>query len=114
MAIAVLGGIALAAPPTPTPRPGTVQVFKARGERQCLGGGKTIAQLRKPLKRAGLTVLGTACGSNGLVFPATCGADTSRIVVFTLPERQIEAALKLGYALLSDWPDASISPCDKP
>jgi hypothetical protein len=99
---------AQAPPPPPTP---SVSLYKTAGSVQCTGGGLSLPELQRQLNSAEILVLSSACGSDGKMYPAACGAPDGRIGIFQVPEAQAQAAAKLGFAPLSELPDATRVPC---
>ena len=89
----------------------TVEVFKSLGSMQCTGGGSTPEALRGQLSGAGVAVVATSCGSDGLAYPAMCGAPDGAIAIFEVPASQLQAAQSLSFAPLSSAPAARKSAC---
>jgi hypothetical protein len=56
-------------------------------------------------------VLASGCGTDGMAYPAVCGAPDGRIAIIDVPESQLEAARKLGFSLLSERPRAQRMAC---
>ncbi len=92
------------------PPPSTL-VFKPRGSVQCVSGGTPPAVMSLELTNAGIVVLSSACGVDGLARPAVCGAPDGAINIFEVPESQASNALSLSFFLLSTLPTASKVPC---
>ncbi|MEN9416452.1 MAG: hypothetical protein RI988_72 [Pseudomonadota bacterium] len=95
----------------PPPAPQAVSVYLSLGSRQCQDGGRTLAQVRQLLADAGVRVLSSGCGTDGMAYPAVCGAPDGRIVILEVPAEQVEAARKAGFALLSERPRAQRQAC---
>lgn len=91
--------------------PKAVSVYLSLGSRQCQEGGRTVSEVQKMLRDAGVQVLGSSCGNDGMMYPAVCGAPDGRIAIIEVPEGQVEAARKLGFSLLSERPRAQRMPC---
>ena len=91
--------------------PKAVSVYLSLGSRQCQDGGRTLAEVQKVLQDAGIPVLASGCGSDGMAYPAVCGAPDGRIAIIDVPESQVEAARKLGFSLLSERPRAQRLAC---
>jgi len=89
----------------------SVKVFKASGSVQCTGGGSPPTVMRLELINAGIIVLSSACGSDGLVHVMTCGTPDGTINIFEIPGGQANSALALSYSLLSTLPTATEVPC---
>jgi hypothetical protein len=102
--------LAPAAASASTP-PQSVSVYMVLGSRQCQDGGRTLAEVQKVLSDGGVRVLGSSCGNDGMAYPAVCGAPDGRIAIIDVPEGQVEAALKLGFSLLSQRPRAQRIAC---
>lgn len=63
------------------------------------------------LARAGVKPLQAACGNDGRVYPSTCGAPDGRIVIVTVAASDVERARSVGFAPLSQLPEAVKTPC---
>lgn len=109
IALAVLSASCVSA--TPTPMHSTVRVLKSTGGVQCADSGSNLATLTQALEAAGLKVLSASCGTDGRMRAAMCGAPDGRIAIFELAAEDAPAAAKLGYAALSNLPDAKLAPC---
>ncbi|GFO64234.1 hypothetical protein M1B72_12415 [Geomonas paludis] len=99
--------------PKNPPAPG-LTYYRALGSLQCTGGGKSVAELEQELRKAGLTVTRSACGVDGRVHAAVCGAPDGRIAIFEIPPGQAQAAASLGLQPLATLPDAAEAPCREP
>ncbi len=106
LTLALLPAAACASAP-----PKAVSVYMVLGSRQCQDGGRTLAEVQKVLRDGGVQVLGSSCGNDGMAYPAMCGAPDGRIAIIDVPEGQVEAALKLGFSLLSQRPRAQRMAC---
>lgn len=93
------------------PMQGTLRVFKSMGGVQCADSGGNLATHTQALEGAGLKVLSAACGTDGRMRAAMCGAPDGRIAIFELAAEDASAAAKLGYAAFSNLPDAKLAPC---
>lgn len=109
IALAVLSASCVSANPTPTQS--TVRVFKSMGGVQCADSGSNLTTLTQALEAAGLKVLSASCGTDGRMRAAMCGVPDGRIAIFELAAEDAPAATKLGYAALSNSPDAKAAPC---
>jgi hypothetical protein len=89
----------------------TVRVFKYTGSVQCVGGGIDLPAMARQLTDAGLQVLSSACGTDGLMRAAVCGTSDGRIGIFELSANDAQAASKLGFMPLSELREARIVPC---
>src|SRR5712664_3878091 len=77
--------------------PASNMVFKSRGSVQCTGGGTPPAVMSLELTNAGIVVLSSACGVDGLGHVAGCGAPDGAINIFEIPESQASDALSLSF-----------------
>ena len=89
----------------------TVRVFKSTGSVQCAEGGTDLSTFARQLEQAGLKVLSSACGSDGRMRAAMCGAADGRVAIFELSSADAQASSLLGFAPLSKLPDAQVVPC---
>ena len=89
----------------------TVRVFKSTGSVQCAEGGTDLSTFARQLEQAGLKVLSSACGSDGRMRAAMCGAPDGRVAIFELSSADAQASSQLGFAPLSKLPDAQAVPC---
>ena len=60
---------------------------------------------------AGIQVITATCGRTGMTYPSLCGYTDGKIYIFEVPTAQAQAALSLGFGLLSDLPNASRYAC---
>ncbi len=95
----------------PPPAPAGVSLYKSAGSVQCTGGGVSVQEMERQLTGAGIKVLSSACGSDGKMYPSMCGSPDGRIGIVEVPDSQVQAAAKMGFAPLSDSPDATKVPC---
>lgn len=102
---------ACAAPPAAAPAAPAVSVTKSFGGRQCEAGGASLAALAAQLAQAGVSVQRQACGDDGRIRPAVCGAPDGRIGIFTIPATQQAQATRQGFGPLAALPDAREQPC---
>lgn len=86
-------------------------MFKSRGAVQCSARGTSPEAMRADMERAGLRVRSAACGSDGRMRPAACGAGTDEINVFDIAASDLARAQGLGFAPLSSLRDAEVAPC---
>ena len=89
----------------------TAKVFKSLGSVQCSRGGADPASLARQLTDAGVAVRNSACGSDGRMRAAMCGANDGRIAIFEVDSADLAAAARLGFAPLANLPEAQVSPC---
>lgn len=102
--------LALAACAQQPPGP-TVEVYASRGSLQCTGGGVPVAELQRRLSDAGVTVLESACGSDGRIRPAVCGAPDGAIAIFRIPASHTATADARGFRPLAELPGATRGAC---
>ncbi|WP_224962239.1 hypothetical protein [Geomonas subterranea] len=88
--------------------------YRTLGSLQCTGGGSSPAELAQELRKAGIAVNRTACGVDGRMHAAVCGAPDGRIAIFEIPPEQAGAATALGLQPLATLPDAAETPCAAP
>ncbi|MBU5612423.1 hypothetical protein [Geomonas azotofigens] len=93
------------------PPPSGTRYYVPLGSLQCTGGGKSVAELEQQLRKAGITVNRTACGVDGRMYPAVCGAPDGRIGIFEIPADQAGSAAALALQPLSTLPDAAETSC---
>jgi hypothetical protein len=91
-----------------------VRIFKSQGSLQCSGGGTPVAALAQQLQAAGVAVISSACGTDGRMRIAMCGAADGRIGIFEVAARDTAAAAALGFAPLSRLPSAQVVTCPAP
>lgn len=109
--LVTLSGCAAPAPSASGPGGDVVKVFKNRGALQCEGRGTPPEAMRAELERAGVRVQASACGSDGRMRPAVCGAGTGEINLFDIAAADLPGAQALGFAPLSQLRDAQAVPC---
>ncbi|BBJ00365.1 hypothetical protein FGKAn22_20570 [Ferrigenium kumadai] len=89
----------------------SVSFYKPSGSVQCMGGGQSLQAMERQLADAGIPVLTSACGVDGKVYAAVCGAADGRIGIFVIPAARAQAATALGFAPLSSLPAATEVVC---
>ena len=111
--VAGLAALAGCATPPPAASPGeAVTVARTRGAVQCGDRGTAPEAMRAELQRAGVRVQASACGSDGRMRPAVCGAGTDEINLFDIAAADLPRAQALGFAPLSRLGgDARAVPC---
>lgn len=102
----LLAASACAAPPA-TP----LRVYKTTGSQQCGDGGTPLPEMARQLGQAGVNVITSACGRDGRMHPAVCGAADGRIAIFEVASADAAAAAKLGFLPLAQLPDARTAAC---
>jgi hypothetical protein len=88
-----------------------VALFKPLGTRQCESGGPTPGAVAQGLHDAGVQIMALACGHDGRMRPAVCGAGDGRLVIVDVPAGQQAAAETQGWRPLTQVPDARRQPC---
>lgn len=79
----------------------TVQIFKYDGTLQCgMGGEIPLEEMAKELETAGIDIVNSRKGKDGLAHISVCGASTGTINVYAIDRAALPAAQKLGYRLL--------------
>ena len=73
-----------------------VALFKPLGTRQCESGGPAPEAVAQVLRDAGVAVAAVACGHDGRMRPAVCGAADGRLVIVDVPVDQQARAEALG------------------
>jgi hypothetical protein len=99
---------------TPATTAAPVWIAQSVGTRQCeeaplnqRSGQVALAALRD----AGLVVSASACGTDGRMRPAVCGAGDGRLVLAEIPSDQLARAQALGWVPLALMRDAQRQPC---
>ncbi len=110
IALAVLGACAEFGRVAPAPG---VSVYKYVGSKQCSGGGTSLATMMRQLSDGGIPAMNVNCGTDGRMYPAMCGAPDGRIGILEVPGAKVSAAAALGFAPLSNLPEASKTACPK-
>jgi hypothetical protein len=79
----------------------TLEVYKYDGTLQCgMGEEIPLEAMAEELAKAGVEVLASRKGTDGLAHIAVCGASTGALNVFTIRRERLEAARALGYRML--------------
>lgn len=74
----------------------TVQVYRSDHSRQCQGGGISLQEMQKMLTN--ITVYTAAKRTLlNVVFPAVCGGETGNVNVYTIAQKDLARAKKLGF-----------------
>jgi hypothetical protein len=91
-----------------------VRVHISAGTKQCdtsgARGAAGLQALARPLEAAGVRVLAGACGDDGRMRIAVCGAGDGRIAIFDIAAADAAKAAQAGYAPLPA--DARERPCE--
>jgi len=88
-----------------------LSVAKPIGSRQCEGGGTTPEAMARELAAAGIKVLATACGTDGRMHAAMCGAADGKLAIFEIEADHAAAAAKAGFQPLASMPSAQRLAC---
>jgi hypothetical protein len=107
----LLVSLASCATVRPAPTVPTATVVKYLGSTQCQGGGLTLAQVQDQLTAAGVPVVRMACGHDGRVHPAVCGAGDGRLAIAVIPAAQLTRATDMGFLPVAKLPDHGETPC---
>lgn len=91
-----------------------VPVAQSLGTRQCESGGRTLQALAQSLRDAGVNVLAQACGHDGRMRPAVCGAPDGMLGIIEIPADQLAKARSMGFVTLASLPDARRQDCPPP
>lgn len=81
------------------------------GTRQCEDGGRTPQAMAQALRDAGIAVQALACGHDGRMRPAVCGAGDGRLALVEIAGDQAARAQGLGWVPLASLPEAQRQPC---
>jgi hypothetical protein len=90
-----------------------VQIYKADGSLQCepFDKAQSLTDMRMELVNAGIDVVASSCGYDGLAHATVCGGATGQINIFRIPEQNLVDAEALGFANLTTLPDYQATPC---
>lgn len=92
-----------ALPPAIVPS-GPVEVYRPDGSRQCEeGSGVPREAMAAELTAAGVRVLDSRTGTDGLMRIAVCGAPTGTIHIFRIEAAGLATAEALGFRPLAGW-----------
>lgn len=73
-------------------------VMQPRGNRQCEGGGKSLASSGAELAQNGIKVQESRCGvRTDRMYPSVCGGATGDLLMHRIPASFLDAALELGF-----------------
>lgn len=100
------------APAKQPPIPQTVQVYKSVGAVQCGDPGSPAPELALQLVESGVSVSDAFCGHDGMMRIAQCGAPDGAIAVFSIAQRDLAEAQRIGFSPLSELPSAQLKPCN--
>ncbi len=88
------------------------KIFKYDGSIQCESDGISREGMLFELTQAGIDVLCSQKGNDGLGRIAMCGADTGNINIFTINSASYQDAEKIGFQLTSELPKYKDKDCD--
>lgn len=79
----------------------TVEVYRYDGTLQCgLGEEVSLERMAEDLRAAGIEVIGSRKGTDGLAHIAVCGASTGAINIYTIARESLPAAQAASFRLL--------------
>ena len=87
-----------------------VSLYRYAGSVQCTGGGLSLPAMERQLTDAGIQVLSSACGNDG-IYAAVCGAPDGRIGIFEVSAADSQASSVLGFLPLSNLSAATRAAC---
>jgi hypothetical protein len=91
----------------------TIKIYKPLGSTQCGVSDITPPEtMRRQLLDANIPVRVVSCGNDGAFHTQECGEPDGSINIFTIPNTMETKALRLGFKLLSDLPNAKEKACD--
>lgn len=79
-----------------------VKVYKSDGSTQCNNDGTPPDVMISELTNAGIDVVCSETGSDGLIRPAVCGGSTGKLNVYKIYKVNLVDAQKLGFEPLSN------------
>lgn len=109
--LALLGASCVPVDPVSAPVGSTSRVFTSAGSKQCEPARDDLQRMSSGLRAAGVRVVRSACGVDGMMYPAVCGGGDGRIGIFDIPSSDLAKAQAAGYSSLSARPDASEIAC---
>lgn len=89
----------------------TTKVFKYDGSRQCENNGIPLDVMAQELIGGGVDVICSQKGSNGMAYPAVCGAGTGAINVYLIHQENLSDAEALGFSSVNELPNYLDTPC---
>ena len=114
MLVSLVVGSVLAAcsgmEPAPAKVP-TAKIFKSFGTVQCEPASVSTGPMVAELEKAGVHVYASACGVDGMMRPAVCGAGDGRIAIIDVAADKISKAMSLGFDPISKVPEFQTAPC---
>ncbi len=92
---------------------GNVKVFKYSGLVQCQPDSRTpLEEMRLELTNAGIDVVCAQTGSDGLLRPAVCDAQSGEINIYQIRTQNLEDAENLGFSAVITLPEYQDQACD--
>src|SRR5690606_29354163 len=89
----------------------TTKVFKYDGSRQCENNGIPLDVMAQELIGGGVDVICSQKSSNGMAYPAVCGAGTGAINVYLIHQENLSDAEALGFSSVNELPNYLDTPC---
>ncbi|MFC6632180.1 hypothetical protein [Microbulbifer taiwanensis] len=75
-----------------------IWVYRARGNKQCEGGGMSLEESGTKLTGNGVAVQESRCGvRTDRMYPAVCGGPTGDLLLHLIAMDSLDAALELGF-----------------
>ena len=85
-----------------------IKVYKHDGSVQCGYTGVELDAMALELTNAGIDVVCSQKGHDGLMRTAVCGADTGKLNIYTIEENHLPEAVAIGFksvAALAEYQD---------
>jgi hypothetical protein len=96
-------------------QPQGISLYKATGSRQCAPAAaahqQRLLDAVNSLAGAGVRVLESSCGNDGLMHITLCGAETGEIWIVTVTPESRDKALAQGFRPLQEAPQAQSAAC---
>ncbi len=90
-----------------------IKVYKYDGSVQCDVAGIAPEVMRQELINAGIDVICSQKGSDGLLYAASCGQGTGAINIYTIHSPNLIDAEALGYRNVTELTEYSDTPCEQ-
>lgn len=89
-----------------------VKVYKYDGSVQCDVAGTEPEVMRQELINVGIDVICSQKGYDGFLYPASCGAGTGAINIYTIHSPNLVDAEALGFRNVTELTEYSDTPCE--